>query len=188
MNKTTKGALAAAAAGVLLLGGAGTLAYWTDTATVTGTDINSGHLKLTESACDATWILDDGDPLEVPFTGQLLVPGDTLSRTCTYTVDAAGQHIEAELAIDKDPSFVTGSNAALLEELDVSGSTMTLEGDPVTSGGTPVVVEDDDVVVVNYVVEWPFGDAANNNSNISTGLTATLESIVLTLTQTNPHA
>ncbi len=40
MKKSTKGALAAAAAGSLLLGGAGSLAYWTDAESITGTSIN----------------------------------------------------------------------------------------------------------------------------------------------------
>ena len=37
MNKTTKGALAGGAAAVLLMGGVGTLAYWTADEDVTGT-------------------------------------------------------------------------------------------------------------------------------------------------------
>ena len=36
MNRSTKGAVAVAAAGVLLLGGAGTIAVWTNTASVSG--------------------------------------------------------------------------------------------------------------------------------------------------------
>ncbi len=48
MNKSTKGALAAACGGVLLLGWAGSLAYWTDGTNIDGDSFASGHLQLTE--------------------------------------------------------------------------------------------------------------------------------------------
>ena len=59
MKKATKGALAVTAAGALLLGGAGTLAYWNDVQGVTGGTISSGHLKLTPGTCDG-WKLNNG--------------------------------------------------------------------------------------------------------------------------------
>ena len=40
MKKSTKGALAAGSAAFLLVGGAGSLAYWTDNGDVTGTTLN----------------------------------------------------------------------------------------------------------------------------------------------------
>src|SRR5687767_11072956 len=46
MSKTFKGAGAAIVAGVLLIGGAGSLAYWSDAEGVTGGSISSGELKL----------------------------------------------------------------------------------------------------------------------------------------------
>ena len=60
MKKSTKGAFAAAAAGSLLLGGAGSLAYWTDASTVDGKAITSGHLQLNPitATCDDSWQLD----------------------------------------------------------------------------------------------------------------------------------
>ena len=53
MNKNVKGSLAAAAAAVLLLGGAGSLAFWNDSQTVAGTTINAGELKLDAASCSA---------------------------------------------------------------------------------------------------------------------------------------
>ena len=43
MNRTTKGAIAAGAAAVLLLGGAGSLAYWSDCQDAAGGTINSAR-------------------------------------------------------------------------------------------------------------------------------------------------
>lgn len=78
MRKSTKGALAAVAAGALLLGGAGTLAYWTDEATIAGTDITTGHLTVDATDCEAgtlVWTLE-GDAFDP--TTDTLIPGDTL--------------------------------------------------------------------------------------------------------------
>jgi alternate signal-mediated exported protein len=79
LNSTTKGSLAAVVAALLLTGGAGTLAYWNDTENVPGGPISSGQLDLGTPACGAGWVLDGGATL----TTQLIVPGDTLTKTCT---------------------------------------------------------------------------------------------------------
>lgn len=50
MNKATKGAVAAGAAGILLLGGAGTFALWEDNASITGGTVSTGHLDLAVAA------------------------------------------------------------------------------------------------------------------------------------------
>ncbi len=115
MNKSTKGALAASAAGALLLGGAGSLAFWTTTQPVSGSDITAGHLKLTNPSCGAGWLLDGG----AVFTTQLLVPGDTLTKVCTFSLDAAGEHLAADFDVTA-PSL--SGDAALLDELAVSAA------------------------------------------------------------------
>lgn len=105
MNRVTKGAVSAAAAAVLLLGGAGSLAYWNDNVTVGGGDINSGELKLTDPDCDpgagtenSVWTLDTGEDesgeVFVPGT-DTLVPGDVITKTCDIIVTAVGNHLRA---------------------------------------------------------------------------------------------
>jgi alternate signal-mediated exported protein len=102
MKKSTKGAVAAAAAGVLLLGGAGSLAFWSDAVTVGGDTISSGHLSLddttgtTDDCADADWLLDGGSVFDT--ASGLLVPGDTLTKICTFDVSALGEHLSANLA------------------------------------------------------------------------------------------
>ena len=71
MKKSTKGALAAAAAGTLLLGGAGTYAFWTDTATVDGGDIASGSITLSSVVCADDWTHSENDDVV-----EFIVPGD----------------------------------------------------------------------------------------------------------------
>lgn len=173
MNKTAKGALAASAAGALLLGGAGSLAYWNSTQDVTGAGISSGHLKLVDPQCGNGWILDGG----ATYTTQLLVPGDTLTKVCSFTVDASGAHLTADF--DVTAPNIHGDQP-LLDELGVT-ATYTVNGDDVTPPG--VAVADNDVVEATIVVTWPYGTAVDNDSNVVTGLSATLDTITVTATQ-----
>lgn len=53
MKKSRRGALVAAAGILLLLGGAGTLAFWTDSRPITGGPGNSGHLRIVTDATNA---------------------------------------------------------------------------------------------------------------------------------------
>ena len=55
MNRSTKGAIAAGAAAVLLMGGAGSLAFWTADGDVDGGTVTAGTLSLTDLECDTTW-------------------------------------------------------------------------------------------------------------------------------------
>ena len=174
INRTTKGALAASAAAVLLLGGAGSLAYWNSTQAITGADVDSGHLKLVSPDCGDGWILDGG----AVYSAQLLVPGDTLTKVCSFTVDAAGEHLTADF--DTTAPNTTG-DAALLSELDVSAS-YEVNGAPVAS--SDVVVADNDVIEATVVVAWDYG-VLDNDSNVLTGLSATLDTITVTATQSH---
>ena len=175
MKKSTKGALAAGGAAVLLLGGASTLAFWTDSATTEGTTINSGHLNLDAENCGAGWTLDGG----AAYVDQLLVPGDTLTKTCTYTLDIAGEHLrQVDFAVEA-PTDVTGAQA-LIDELNVT-TTVSLNGTEQGSA-TNVPVADGDAVAVGIVIEWPYG-VEDNDSNQPAGLSATLDELTVTVTQ-----
>jgi alternate signal-mediated exported protein len=173
MNRTTKGALAAGAAGALLLGGVGTLAFWTDTEVMTGTTIGSGHMQLVSPSCGAGWILDGG----ATYTTQVLVPGDTLTKVCTYTVEADGAHLTASFDATA-PGDVTGA-PALVDEISF---TDTYKVNTVASGDTDVPIADGDVVEATLVIDWPYG-LVDNDSNVLTGLTAALADVTVVATQ-----
>jgi alternate signal-mediated exported protein len=177
INKSTKGALAASAAGVLLLGGAGSLAYWTSTQDVTGANIDTGHLKLVSPDCGVGWVLDGG----ATYGAQLLVPGDTLTKVCSFTVDASGAHLTADFDATS-PEFSVG-DPALLDEL---GVTATYEVNAVGVASTDVPVVDGDVIEATVVVSWPYG-VEDNDSNVLAGLSATLDTITVTATQSHDN-
>ncbi|GAA2003924.1 MULTISPECIES: alternate-type signal peptide domain-containing protein [Nocardioides] len=173
MRTIVKGSLAAGAGVVLLLGGAGTLAVWTDAEDLPGTGSTSGYLDLTDPVCDP-WELDGG----AAFTTQLIVPGDELSHRCTFTLDAAGEHLSATFETS-DP-VVTETNA-LVDDLVVS-TAYTVAGVPVDPEAGGVAVQDGDVVTAVVTVSFPLG--SDNASNVPTaGLQATLEDITVTATQ-----
>lgn len=99
MKKSTKGALAAAAAGVLLLGGAGSLAYWSATDTVDSIGVTAGELKLSDPTCTG-WLFDGSETTEdKPYdpATDTIVPGDVLTQSCDYTIIAKGEHLRAVL-------------------------------------------------------------------------------------------
>ena len=193
MNKTTKGAVAAAAAGVLLLGGVGSLAYWNATGTVAGGTITSGQLTLTNADCDpddldpngnlvlnddSVWMLDGGGVTAFDVATQKIVPGDKLTKICTYTITSSGDHLSAGLAASA-PSYGTGSGAALTAELDVvSTFKVGLTQDQL------IITDADDtkVLEVKVVVTFPAGLGVDNTTQ---ALSAVLDDITVTATQTH---
>ena len=78
MKRSTKGALATAAAAFLLLGGAGTLAYWTDDAVVDGGEVDSGSIGLQNVTCFPDWTYMDSVGTEAV---EEIVPGDSSPAT-----------------------------------------------------------------------------------------------------------
>ena len=189
MKKSTKGALAAAAAGSLLLGGAGSLAYWTDAEDIMGTSITSGHLKLNPvgANCDATWKLGT-----TAYTTQVLAPGDVLTRHCEYTVSKSGENLTARLNVSA-PGFAAGSDATLTGDMtfgaafsyDADGAAAVSSPTPVT-GGVVNNIANGATVDATLSVTFKTTNTENNASNTGTDLTATIDKAAVTITQTAP--
>ena len=184
MKKSTKGALAVAAAGALLVGGGGSLAYWTGTATVGGAAISSGTITLSTPDCTDSvpagthgWQFDGGDAF-APATDKI-VPGDTLTKVCNSTLTMTGKHIGATLALDS-ASFATGGDANLKTALNGATATFKVDGAayaPITAPGTHTVQ-------VTVTVPFPSGVSADNTKAVS----ATLNDLTVTATQTHDTA
>lgn len=168
MTNITKGAIAAAVAAVLLLSGAGTLAYWEDSDDVTGTDFDAGSLSLTPlNACNV-WNLDTGEPGGSPFDPltEMIVPGDVITKVCTFTVDAVGTHLRATVAA------VPGTNSGdLLEDLTVAAIDLAIDGAPITE-----ITEANDADVLSVTVQVTFDSSADNTTQT---LAAVLDTIAI---------
>lgn len=177
MKKATKGALAAVAAGTLLVGGAGSLAYWTGSSPISGaTTINSGKLSLSAVTCTGTglhdWQYASDSSVFTPATSKV-VPGDKISKVCSTTLTMAGDHIAADLSLNTPASFAAanGLTAELVPSADfvVDGATQTHVG----GAGTYTVK-------VTVTVDFPRGAVANNGSQ---DLSASLNALTVSATQ-----
>jgi alternate signal-mediated exported protein len=134
MKNVTKGIVAAGLGATLLVGGAGTVAVWTENVTVPGGAINAGHMNLvtdaTNTGCGA-WTLDTGESVPSTYTaGDPLVPGDVLTRNCAYTIQAVGNHLRATVAVSAvnfsgASADFGGKLTATVSALKVNGSTAT---------------------------------------------------------------
>src|SRR5690606_13382356 len=121
MKKHTKGAIAAGVAAVLLLGGAGTLAYWSDGAAIGGTDIASGELSLSDTTSTG-WVYA-ADNANAGETVASIVPGDTITQQHTFTISASGDNISATLdAPETVTATITSGTTPTTLELPVTVS------------------------------------------------------------------
>lgn len=94
MNKLVKGSIAGAAGIALLLGGAGTLAYWNSSADLAGTTITAGTLTIeADGVASAVHAADDS-------AVSLIVPGDVVEITQGVDISATGDNLKAALDID----------------------------------------------------------------------------------------
>lgn len=171
MKKSTKGALAAAAAGTLLLGGAGSLAFWNATATVDGSTVNAGSLNLVEGEDNCSnWVLDSGEDVEGADLTGTIVPGDQLTKTCTYTIDATGDHLRATLgATGGDESGDLADDVTVTPTFVVDGNTVT----EITEANHG------DTLTATIVLDFPYGVEDND----SQGESVNLSDYVVTATQ-----
>lgn len=186
MKKSTKGAVAAAAAGVLLLGGAGSLALWSATDTVTGTDVTSGELKLSAPTCTG-WKFDGSETTAnkayVPATDKI-VPGDVLTQSCDYSITAIGEHLRATLTAP------TSSLTGTLSTFITPTSTFKYKVPSVASGAAAgdtvgTITESADGSTVTALLKVAFNSGSNNTSQSSTAtpLSAVLGDFVVTFSQ-----
>ena len=118
MDNPLKGAVALCAAGLLLLGGAGTYALSSVSVDRQRAVISSDQLHFSDTLpgewADAT----SGTPVAIPDIDDFLVgPGDVLTYTLASTVRARGDNLATTLKAD--PSSIS-DNPQLLNDVDVT--------------------------------------------------------------------
>ena len=170
MKNATKGALAAAAAGSLLLGGAGSLAYWTDTGTVTGQSITSGHLSLGTPSC-AGWKLNG----TTAFAAQKIVPGDQITQSCTYTISADGDNLTAK--VDVTGGTLDAGN--LTSQLTLAATVKKNAGTATALPVTDLAIVNGDTIKVDVTVTFP----TTSTALTAQGVTQALSNITVTAKQ-----
>jgi alternate signal-mediated exported protein len=103
MNKLVKGAIATAAGVVLLMGGAGTFAYWNSSVGITGGTIVAGNLLVSDATpSDGVWTVQKngtGTASTVTLSSFKASPGDVLTYTKTVKITATGDNLVAKLSL-----------------------------------------------------------------------------------------
>ena len=199
MRTSLKAALAGIAGAGLLLGGAGSLAYWDDEETVDGGTIKSGTLNVVDADCGDGW--SDGVTDVVPLDSvYLIVPGTVLTKVCDFNLRVAGD-VDATLAVN-DQSV---DSDTLGGELDVTTEWQLRDGSGPVSPAVVVnesnswsftELDNGKVLRATITVELPWdgdpstgGDQVDNTSNSMVGegtnaaLEAVLEDLTVTVTQ-----
>lgn len=155
MKKTTKGAIAAGAAAALLLGGAGTLAFWSDSEPIDAGAIQAGNLTLDVAL--GTW--SDATPGTATGTAfdpavDRIVPGDIIEYTTQATVNGIGKNLEATFSADLP--LTAGTLAPYVDAV------LTVDGE--TDGGESLVFdfEDGDTQTFPVTVTFTFDPATAN--------------------------
>lgn len=102
MKKVMKAAVAAGAAGALLLGGVGTLALWNADANVNAGTVTTGHLTMTTDAAEGVWTetsegVEPENAAFNPLTDRM-VPGDVLTFKQNVIIGASGKNLKALLS------------------------------------------------------------------------------------------
>ncbi|WP_309072009.1 alternate-type signal peptide domain-containing protein [Arthrobacter sp.] len=181
MNKVTKGTLAAAAAGALLLGGAGTYAVWTDSASLNAGNVSTGVLTL-DAVSTQGWSYDGGDTIvgDDPSTeGAIetatpdIVPGDTLTAVYNVDVVAEGDNIKGSLSLAGIDQATLPAGTTVSIVADGAGAGLGVNGADLTF--TEAATYDFNVTVT---VDFPVDSEAGQNGTID------LAGAELVLTQT----
>ena len=193
MERLTKAAIATGGAAVLLLGGAGTMAYWTASGTATApAALTSGNLKVTGTPSCSAWSYSatTADPVTA------IVPGDTVYTTCTVEVTGKGDHLSI-LASSSGGGWTTPSDP-LPTELTLTPGAVTVDGTAAAGGIIDASGWDGTTahaVTVQLTAVWPYGgpvstpDPATGADNANTmDATAALNNVVITFVQQDPNA
>ena len=190
MKKQTKGAIAAAAAGALLLGGAGSLAYWSDSSTIGGNTITAGELQIGDcvvAAGTSGWASTNPTTIAIPaadLVAYRIVPTEVLEYNCTTSITAIGDRLNAVIAADP-ASITAGTTAAagatagqLLDSSDVA-TTVTVDGNVVDDDSPLTAANNGDAVAVTVVITFD-----NVDELVAQGASINLTNLALKITQT----
>jgi alternate signal-mediated exported protein len=198
MNKLVKGAVATAAGVALLMGGAGTFAYWNDSVGITGGTITAGNLVVNDATpTNGVWTVQKngaGAAVTVANIATFVAsPGDKFTYTKNVSITATGDNLTATLALGAGSIAAAGAtptaaSTALAAYLTKTAA-ITATGAGVTAGsvagtylitpGTTGVTNRN--VAVSVVINFPKSatQGAENNTKLGSvdlsGLTVTLD-------------
>jgi alternate signal-mediated exported protein len=171
MNKLVKGAVATAAGVALLMGGAGTFAYWNASTGITGGTIVAGQLTVAPtSPADGAWTVKkngSGTATGVTLSSFKASPGDVLTYTQSVKINATGDNLTAKLSLASGSiagttagtadsalaSYLTKTAAVSIATLPSTITAGTPTGTYVLTPGTTGIVNQ--AVTVTVTITFP---------------------------------
>ncbi|WP_167854341.1 alternate-type signal peptide domain-containing protein [Brevibacterium sp. S111] len=175
MKKSTKALIAGGIGVALLVGGAGTVSFWTDEAEGGDGVISAGTLDLGSPAGGGWEISHEGDgsgtatePVAFDPSADQIVPGDVLSYTQSIPVTLEGENIKAEFngSIDVTPSTDGTADTALSEAIeseDLAATGLTGATGDLSLDGETLAGEGDGSVEVTTTITFPWGTEGQYN-------------------------
>ncbi|MET4047975.1 MULTISPECIES: alternate-type signal peptide domain-containing protein [unclassified Rhodococcus (in: high G+C Gram-positive bacteria)] len=182
MKKATKGAVAAGAAAVLLLGGLGSFALWNDSEDIAGGTITSGELSLTQATAPVwTQTTSDVNPAGeiADISAYRIVPGDIITYSASYGILADGDNLLADLSVNIADIAPGAGNAELDDAVDVSIAA-TSDTTPLPTNGDKVRLTSGDQTV-NLTITFAFDSATTGQ--VAQNQQLDLEAFTLVLEQ-----
>jgi len=176
MNRLAKGAIATAAGGALLLGGAGTFALWNDALDHSvDQSITAGQLRFAETdPVDGGWYLDAAGSTALPDTFTM-VPGDTVYFVGAVNLLAQGDNLSATLGMDPGSIVVSPDADAGADDLGITAEFL--------NGGEIEVRTGAGVLPHAFVLEVTW-DAGTDLGLQGQNATLALQGVTFTLQQT----
>jgi len=173
MNKLTKGALAVGAGAVLLLGSAGSLAYWQATVHTSALQVQTGSLGMTAGA--ETYALNGVAVDSTQVSALRLVPGDVFVYTRQIAVETVGTDLTAALDVALGGlTAVAHDNPGVDRSAGFSGKVVPTYSVEAVSGSLAVVPTTTDNsynvsgtgdVRITITLAWPFGTASSDSTS-----------------------
>lgn len=157
MNRIAQGVIALAAAVVLCLGGAGSMAFWQGTASTTPASFTMGGMSLAQK--DAGAWTKNGSALPV---GYRAVPGDVLTYTQQFDLTMTGDGLIADVSVEPGAVTISAGSGFVLTGVDIAGTGVTgpAAGPRRASAST--------VVRVTFTFTWDKGTTIDNSSQNAT--------------------
>ena len=193
MQRLTKAAMATGAAAVLLLGGAGTMAYWTGSATAgSSATLAAGTFTVgSNPACANSWtyVAPGSGSVGTPATNGGIVPGDIVTTTCTFAVTGVGDHIALAGATVSNPvwqnpttALPTQLGAATITKVTIGSTDYNPDSSGVISETVPLTSGTPTNVTVQIQVTFDYANATDTSQG---GIPAALDQITVTFQQGN---
>jgi alternate signal-mediated exported protein len=171
MNKLVKGAVATAAGVALLMGGAGTFAYWNASTGITGGTIVAGQLTVADATpSDGVWTVQkngSGTAAVISLASYKASPGDAITYTKSVKVTAIGDNLTAKLSLA--PGSIAGSTVSTPDTNLASYLTKTASINIVTPPAT--IVAGSGVDLGKYILTP--GTAGINNQSVTVAVVIT---------------